>query len=200
MIKGGDVCITSGFLRIMQGKGIEDITSARHSCKKVSTKDYLISGTGSVFNGEFYGRYETLLPVLTYMNNAADCPIAARKEDNNFPVLLRNEYANGTIYTLTVPDDYADFYKYPQEVLTTIRQYLMEGGDNIGLFLYNNGTFIVESFLDHNTKIKLHIASATKTLIDVRTGKEVLPVLRKECESIYEIPLMPVYYKVFKLV
>ena len=206
MIKGGDVCITSGFLRIMQGKGIEGFTSARLSCKKVSTKDYMISGTGSVFNGEFYGRDETLLPVLSYMNNAADCPIAARKEDNNFPVLLRNEYANGTIYTLTVPDDYADFYKYPQEVLTTIRQYLMsslgiymEGGDNVGLFLYNNGTFIVESFLDHNTKIKLHIASGTKKLIDVRTGQEVLPVLRKENESIYEIPLMPVYYKVFKL-
>ena len=53
MIKGGDVCITSGFLRIMQGKGIEDFTSARHSCKKVSTKDYMISGTGSVFNGEY---------------------------------------------------------------------------------------------------------------------------------------------------
>ena len=206
LIHGGDVCITSGFLKVMQGKGIEDFTSARYSDKKVYTKDYLVSGTGSVFNGEYYGRNEVMLPILGYMNNSADCLVAARKEDNNFPLLLRNSYANGTIYTLTVPDDYADFYKYPREVLTTLRQYLMsslgiymEGGDNVGIFLYDNGTFIVESFLDHNSKIKLHVASGTKKLIDIRTGAEVAPLLRREIESIFEIPLMPVYYKVFKL-
>ncbi len=206
LIHGGDVCITSGFLKVMQGKGIEDFTSARYSDKKVYTKDYLVSGTSSVFNGEYYGRNEVMLPILGYMNNSADCLVAARKEDNNFPLLLRNSYANGTIYTLTVPDDYADFYKYPREVLTTLRQYLMsslgiymEGGDNVGIFLYDNGTFIVESFLDHNSKIKLHVASGTKKLIDIRTGAEVAPLLRREIESIFEIPMMPVYYKVFKL-
>lgn len=207
MIHGGDVCITSGFLKVMQGKGVEDFTSAYYTDRRVCTKDYMVSGTGSVFNGDYYGRNNTLLPILGYMNNSADCLIAACKEDNNFPVLLRNGYANGTIYTLTIPDDYADFYKYPKEVLTTLRQYLMsslgiymEGGDNVGIFLYDNGTFIVESFLDHNAKIRLHVATGTKKLIDVRTGREVAPLLCRESESIFEIPLMPVYYKVFKLV
>ncbi len=206
LLHGGDVCITSGFLKAMQGNGIEDFTSARYSDKKVCTKDYLVFGHGSAFNGEYYGRNEALLPILGYMNNSADCLIAARKEDNNFPLLLQNGYANGTIYTLTVPDDYADFYKYPQEVLTALRQYLMsslgiymEGGDNVGIFLYDNGTFIVESFLDHSARIRLHVATGTKKLTDVRTGVEVAPLLRSESESVFEIPLMPVYYRVFKL-
>jgi hypothetical protein len=207
LIKGADVCITSGFLEAMQGKGIEEFTSALYTDKKAVTRDYMISGFGSVFTGEYYGRDDVLFPVIKYSNNAADCLVAARKNDNNFPVLLRNCYANGTVYTLTVPDDYADFYKYPTEVLTTIRQYLMsslglyiEGVDNIGIFMYDNATFIVESFRDSDSKIRLHIATGTKKLIDVRSGHELVPLLRKDDESIYEVSLKPVLYKVFKLV
>lgn len=206
LMKGGDVCITSGFLSAMQEKGIEEFTSARCTGSKVCSGEYTIGGAGSVFNGDYYGRDKVLLPSVCYMNNAADCLIAAHKEDNCFPVLLRNRYANGTLYILAIPDDYAEIYKFPTEVLTTVRQYLMsslgiyiEGGDNIGLFLYDNGTFIVESFLDRNTKIRLHIASGRKKLTDLRTGMEIEPLLRKDTESIFEIPLMPVLYKVFKL-
>jgi len=188
LIRGGDVCITSGFLKVMQGKGIEDFTSARYTDKKGYTRDYMVGGAGSAFDGEYYGRNEVLLPILGYMNNSADCLIAARKEDNNFPLFLRNGYANGTLYTLT-----------GQYLMSSLGIY-MEGCDNVGIFLYDNGTFIVESFLDHNTKIKLHVATGKKKLIDVRTGGEVAPLLRRESESIFEVLLMPVYYKVFKLV
>lgn len=207
LIKGSDVCITSGFLKAMQGKGIEAFTSVRYTDKKVLSKEYSISGSGSVYNGEYYGREEVLFPFVSYLNNSADCVIAARKEDNNFPLLLRNWYANGTLYILTIPDDYADIYKYPTEVLSTLRQYLMsslglyiEGGEKTGLFLYDNSTFIVESFADRTTKIKIHVASGVKKLIDVKTGKEVVPLLRKEGESIFEVPVQPIFYKVFKLV
>lgn len=207
LIKGADVCITSGFLEAMQGKGIEEFTSARYTDKKAVSRDYMISGMGSVFFGDYYGRNDVLFPVVSYSNNGADCLIAARKDDNNFALLLSNQYANGTVYTLTIPDDYADFYKYPVEALTTIRQYLMsslgvyiEGVDNVGIFMYDNETFIVESFLDNDTIIKLHVAGGAKKLIDVRSGQELTPLLRKESESIFEVPLKPVFYKVFKLV
>lgn len=206
LANGGDVCITSGFLKATEGMGIEAFTSARSTGRKVCSKDYSVGGTGSAFNGEFYGRDEVLLPVLGYMNNSSDCIVSARRYDNNFPVLLRNWYSNGTVYTLTVPDDYADFYKFPAEVMTVIRQYLMsslgiylEGGDKTGIFLYDNGTFIVESFLDRPSHVKLHIASGSKKLVDVRTGSEVKALLRKDAESIFEIPLQPVFYRVFRL-
>lgn len=204
--KGGDICITSGFVKAMEDKGIEAYTSASYTDKKVYSKDYSIGEVGSVFNGEFYGCDEVMLPVLNYKNNSSECLISIRKYDNNFPILLRNGYSNGTVYTLTIPDDYADIYKFPKEVMTVIRQYLMsslgiylEGGEKTGLFLYDNGTFIVESFLDKTSRIKLHIASGNKKLIDVRTGKEVKAALRKEDESIFEVSLQPIIYKVFRL-
>jgi hypothetical protein len=206
LANGGDVCITSGFLKAVEGKGIEAFTSARTSGRKVCTRDYSVGGVGSAFNGEFYGRDDVLLPVLDYMNNSSDCLISARKYDNNFPVLLRNWYSNGTVYTLTIPDDYAEIYSFSSEVMTVIRQYLMsslgiyaEGGDKVGLFLYDNGTFIVESFLDRQSRVRLHVASGSKKLVDVRTGSEIKAFLRKDTESIFEVPLQPVFYKVFRL-
>ena len=206
MFRGGDICITSGFLGAMQGKGIEEFTSARLTNGRVYARDYSIGGFGSVFNGEFYGRDEVLLPIVKYMNNSADCLIALRKYDNNFPVLLRNRYASGTLYILTTPDDYADIYKYPCEVITTIRQYLMsslgvylEAEGKYGLFLYDNDTVIIESFMYRNSIVRLHAAGAVK-LKDMRTGMETEPIQQKGDESVFEIPIQPVFYKMFRLI
>ena len=207
LLKGGDVCITSGFLRVMQGKGIENFTSAFYTDRKAYAGDYFTGGMGSVFNGEYSGRDNILLPVVSYMNNSADCLIGLRKHDNNFPVLIRNWYGKGTIYTLVIPDDYVDIYKFPTEVLTTIRQYLMsdlgiytECAEKVGIFLYNNDTFIIQSFQDRANKIKVHISGGDRRLMDLKTGAEIPAYLRKENESIFEIPIMPVFYKVFKIV
>ena len=206
MFRGGDICITSGFLGAMQGKGIEEFTSARLTNGRVYARDYSIGGFGSVFNGEFYCRDEVLLPIVKYMNNSADCLIALRKYDNNFPVLLRNRYASGTLYILTTPDDYADIYKYPCEVITTIRQYLMsslgvylEAEGKYGLFLYDNDTVIIESFMYRNSIVRLHAAGAVK-LKDMRTGMETEPIQQKGDESVFEIPIQPVFYKMFRLI
>jgi hypothetical protein len=204
--RGGDICITSGFLGAMQEKGIGEFTSARVTGGRACAKDYSIAGFGSVFTGEYYGRDEVLLPIIKHMTNSADCLIALRRNDNSFPVLLRNRYANGTLYVLAVPDDYADIYRYPGEVISTIRQYLMsslgiymEGGSKCGLFLYDNDTIIIESFTYRSTRIRLHTIGVSR-LRDIRTGIETGPVLQKGDESIFEVPLQPVFYRAFKLV
>ena len=75
----------------------------------------------------------------------------------------------------------------------------MDCGEKVSIFLYDNGTFIVESFLGNDTIIKIHIASGSKKLIDVRTGSEVKALLRRDGESIFEVPLMPVLYRVFRI-
>lgn len=206
LCSGHDVCITSGFLSALQGKGIEAFTSARVTNAKVYARDYSIDGFGSVFSGEYYGRDEVLIPIVNYMNNSDECLIAVRKHDNNFPILLQNQYANGTLYILATPDDYADIYKYPAEVITTIRQYLMssmdiyiEAGGKYGLFLYDNDTFIIESFMYTGTRIRIHTAGAGR-LADLRTGEEFEPLLKRGDESIFEIPLQPIFYRTFKLI
>jgi hypothetical protein len=207
LLRGGDVCITSGFLKAMQDKGIEAFTSAVCTGGKVYARDYFTGGAGSVFNGEYYGRDNVLLPVIGYMNNAADCLIGLKKHDNNFPVLLRNLYGKGTVYTLVIPDDYADIYKFPTEVLTTIRQYLMndlgvyaECAAKVGTFLYDNNTFILQSFQDRANRIKVHVCGGGRRLVDLKTGEEIPAYLRRESESIFEISITPVLYRILKII
>ncbi len=206
LLNGGDVCLTSGFIQAMQGKGIEDITSVRYTDKKVVSKEYTILGPGWGTIGDFWGKDTVTLPILKYKNNASECLISANKEDNNFPVFLKNEYGKGMVYILTIPDDFAEIYQYPPEVLTSIRQYLMsdlgiylEGGAKIGLFLYDNDTFILESFRDQSGKVRLHLVGGDRKLIEVKNGKELPALLRKDSETVFEIELWPVFYRVFRI-
>lgn len=206
LMKGGDACLTSGFIRETQGKGVEEFTSVIYTDKKVITKDYTILGPGWGFTGDYCGRDTVIFPGLKYKNNAAESLILANKEDNNFPVFLRNEYGKGTIYVLAVSDDFAEIYLYPMEVLTFIRQYLMsgmgiylEGGAKVGLFLYDNDTFILESFQDQACKVKLHLVGGNRKLIEVKNGKELPASIRKEKETIFEIELWPVFYRMFRI-
>lgn len=205
LLKGSDICMTSGFLQAMQGKGVEELTSARYTNKKIYSNEFVSEGTA--FNGYYWSRSEVLLSAIDYMTNSADCLVALRKENNCFPVLLRNKYSNGTVYTLVVPDDYAELYQYPTEVLTTIRQYLMsdlriylECGGKVSIFLFDNDTFILESFLDRQEKVNVHVYGNDRKLVDIRTGNEWSPILQRENESVFEVNLQPVLYGVFRLV
>jgi hypothetical protein len=205
LLSGSDICMTSGFLRDMQGRGIEEITSARSSHRKAISNQFVVEVSGT--SGQFWSGGEVLLPVIEYMSNAGDCLVALKRENNWVPVLLRNRYGPGTVYILTVPDDYVDLYSYPKEVLTTIRQYLMsdcklylECGGKISIFLYDNDTFIVSSFLDRPENIKVHVQGNGRKLVDVRTGNETAALYERENESVFEIEVQPLLYRVLRSV
>jgi hypothetical protein len=63
---------------------------------------------------------------------------------------------------VVVPEEMNDFYSLPPRVLDEIRRYLtpdlpvrIEGPAQVSLFAYNNGTFVVESFLDYPVGVRV---------------------------------------------
>jgi hypothetical protein len=76
------------------------------------------------------------------------------QNDFGYPLLIQAGYAGGSLYVLTIPENFSDLYSFPVSVLTQIRNALLRGffariespGD-VSLFIYDNDTFIVESFL-----------------------------------------------------
>ena len=63
---------------------------------------------------------------------------------------------------LTIPENFADIYNLPSEVLSEIRKTLsadlfarLEAPGKVSLFLYDNNTLIVESFLDESTQASI---------------------------------------------
>ena len=203
--KGKNAIITSGFLKEMQNKGIQELTSAKHTGQKVNSDLFAIMASGCSFENYYRGSQNILLPVLNYKNNNT-WPLAVTINGNNsFPLLLKDHYGKGTLYTLTIPDNFADFEKYPAPVLTLIRKKIMEeqevylgGRGDICLFLYDNNTFIIESFRPHNSSVKIHIKGNSVRLFTVPGKQEIKKHRSTDRETVFRVDLQPAAYQVFR--
>lgn len=163
LMKGNTVILTSGVLRKMKGRGIEELTSIRCTDKRVQINFFGIDPAMTGFSKYVYSKEKILFPVLEYNTNSSWPMIVGIDGDNNFPILLRDFYGKGKIYVLTIPDNFSHLYDLPVEVLNQIRKIFMEslgvyleGESKVGLFLYDNGYAIVESFLPYRTEVTLH--------------------------------------------
>lgn len=99
--------------------------------------------------------------------------------ESGWPILHRALYSKGNLYVLTIPDDFASLYAYPEGALNEIRRLMskeldlhLEGPSRVGLFLYDNETVIVENFND--TPVEVKLAGATlKALTDLENGEVI---------------------------
>ncbi len=211
LMAGKNVMITSGLLRALQGKGIEDIVELNYLDRKSLVKDFSIERRG---NDLYSSKEKILIPQIQYLTNDAWEEISGFNSGLGWPVLLSDGYAKGTLYILSIPDNFADLYNFPPEVLNRIRQILsgdiklrLEGSSQVSLFVYDNNTFIVESFLPEETSVKLDIGMKAGKLVNIISGEELSgePVkmdniwrrASKE-ETSFDIKIKPHSYKVFK--
>lgn len=75
----------------------------------------------------------------------------------------------------------------------------IEAEEKIGIFVYSNDTFIIESFLPYRTKVNIHIKNKNKKLIDPLKASDLKVSMISENENIYEINLEPTSFRVLKL-
>jgi hypothetical protein len=128
--------------------------------------------------------------------------------------LLQGRYGNASLFVLTIPESFADLYDLPAGVLNRIRDVLtadlnfrIEGPSKISLFVYDNNTFIAESFLPDETPVKIITGSGITRLTDIETGEQITSGgksssmiwgRKREEKSSFEITLKPHSYRVFK--
>ena len=172
LIAGNTIMITSGLLRTLQHEGLDEIVELRYSDKKALVKDFKI-GWGPYYQA----KAEMLIPQIHYLTNDSWEEISAMDETNGWPILHSAAYGNGTLYVLTLPESFTDLYNLPAEVITRIKQTLMsempvsvESPGQVSLFVYDNDTFIVESFLHEPVDIKIIVQDRVQKLQDLRSG------------------------------
>lgn len=155
-----------------------------------------------------------LVPQIGYLTNDSWEESSALAGPIGYPMLHRAGYSKGALYVLTIPDNFADLYRLPAPVLAGIRQALskdldvrLEGPANVALFAYDNGTFIVESFLPEPVKVNLVIAARYAQLEDVLSGE---PVVGRRVSAprgfqappderlVFEAQIKPHSYRVFR--
>jgi hypothetical protein len=210
LIAGKDVTITSGLLRALQGKGIEDIMELEYTDRKALVNEFSAGWTSTGNKST----KEILIPQIMYLTNDSWTDVEALGGAAGWPILLQGRYGNASLFVLTIPESFADLYDLPAGVLNRIRDVLtadlnfrIEGPSKISLFVYDNNTFIAESFLPDETPVKIIAGSGITRLTDIKTGEQITSGgksssmiwgRKREEKSSFEITLKPHSYRVFK--
>jgi hypothetical protein len=182
LVAGKSVVITSGLLRALKGKGIESICETEVSDDKVLARDYS-TGFGAG-NRAALGAEDRnpgiLFPEVRFLTNDAWGLVSALENGNGYPILLMDKYSKGVLYVWTIPDDFRNLYALPSDVTSAIKDVVMsdlfvriDGPSQISLFAYDNGTFVVESYLPSPAEVKVTVRGEFTKLRNLMTGEVV---------------------------
>jgi len=201
---GRTVVITSGLLKALQGKGIEDIVELEYTGRTVAAREFFGRGVSARAGADI------LLPEIRYFTNDSWEVVSAltsATRTTGTPVLHSAKYSKGVLNVLVIPQAQGDLYSLPAEVLDTIRSVIcrdmpvrLEGPGQIALFLYDNGTFIVESFREGTGGMARVVTDGrVAKLRELVTGRELTGQPRGD-RTVYDIYLRPGAYSVFSSV
>ena len=131
--------------------------------------------------------------------------VKAASGEESFGILLRDDYCDGHMWTLTVPDAYPDLYALPPEALSRIRQAFpvggvwLEGPARISLFVYDNDSFVVYPYVMEGVQreiVRLHVKGA-RALRDPIRDKVIEPLYVRDGEAVFEVGAMPGQYVLY---
>ena len=204
LFDGKNVAITSGLLKALTGKGIESIAEIRYTDHKVAVDKFAYPFYEASFGNYYDSARKILIPQIEYSTNDCVPLVAAFAENKNYPILLQVKYGSGVLYLLTIPENFGDLYYLPGPVLDQIRRKLtikagirLEGPANVGLFVYDNSTLIVESFLPIHSDLKVIIEQEAIELTDLVSG-EGIEGRDSEEGTEFQLKLAPTTYRVFR--
>ncbi len=180
---GKSVVITSGLLEALQDRGLGNVVELEVTGRKALVDEFLVDG------GIYRSSEKIIIPQIDYLTNDSWELVGAIDGPLGWPLLHDADYAGGHLYVWTIPDNFADLYDLPVEVMTRIRQIVMadqyvrvDGPAQVSLFAYDNDTFIVESLLDEPVEVKVVLDGKFKQVRDLETG-EVLAGEKIESRS-----------------
>ncbi len=210
MQNGGEVVVTSGFFKAMQGKGIEQIVEMVYTDRKADI-DTLLVGTRRVPS---VAHATIKIPQMTYMTNDSWEDISSLHYGGGWPILQQIAYSKGNMFVWIIPENFNHLYALPDAALNRIRTIFsrdmnvrIEGPAQVGLFTYDNGTFVLESF--HHEPVTLHVVTGeSRSLSDLLTRQEITGsgiqnerIYGREASkgTRYEITIPPHSFRGFKI-
>jgi hypothetical protein len=218
LVAGKNVMITSGLLRALQGKGIEDIAEVEATGRVASIRNFVggfgAGGGQSLDDPRQQQSPGVLFPELRFFTNDMWAVVRGVAGAKGFPILLMNRYSKGILYVLAVPENVSDLYNLPPSVTTAIKSYLqrdfpvrIDAPAQVALFAYDNGAFVVQSFRADDTEVIASVAGPNVKLKNALTGevlKEVpAPVSNDRrrppgpLRTYFKIAVAPHSYQVF---
>jgi hypothetical protein len=183
LASGKNVMVTSGLLRALQGKGIQDIAEAEPTGRVASIRDFVSgfgAGNGQSLDDPKHNNPAVLFPEIRFFTNDMWAVVRGVAGAKGFPILLMNHYSKGIFYVLAVPENIADLYNLPPSVTSAIKGYLqqdfpvrIDSPPQVALFAYDNGAFVVESFRPEDSAVTVSVAGEHVKLKNALTGESL---------------------------
>ena len=169
LMDGKTVIITTGLVKALQDKGIHDIIEVTSTDRKITGNEYQI-GRMDAYSSE----KSITVPVMEHFTNDFYDQISCVSGTSGASLFFMTSYGRGKLYILTVPDNYSDLYNLPVGVLSNIRKVftkelyvLLDAPAQVSLFVYDNDTFIVESFRNESADIRIELDSRFSSATDI---------------------------------
>ena len=203
---------------------IEQMTSLRWRDRHLTPTHYQYYTADSWEGYKVPAHKAISFPLLEHRNNTSWMLLKGQTAGKNLPILIRDCYGLGQMVTLVVPDDFSDIQELPREVLNAIREEFcrtlgvrLECGKNVGLFLYDNDSFITYAYDYQNEGPQpcyVYVKGEAKRLVRLngRRGLEcVEPYVRthessreeggrnNEVESVFKIETHPDLFDFWKI-
>jgi len=210
---GGDAIVTTGFLDAVKDRGIYRLTSIRLRgrtalCDRYRVED--MNRRGCLFPR---GDAPIRLPVAEFRNNATWAVVKGAKDEESYGILLRDDYCDGHMWTLAMPDAYPDVYRLPSPVISRIRQQFpvngvwLEGPGRISLFIYDNDSFVMYPYVMEGVQremVRVHVKGAAALENPLWKGRfgsgRMEPLYARDGEAVFELPAMPGKYVLYKII
>ncbi len=177
---GGKAIVTVGFLRDLYDRGIREMTSVRLTHRHVLGREYMIDLCDRDHASIRYakGADSILLEALDYSTNATWADVLMLAGEDNFPVLTEDFYGRGRMLILNVPENFADLYRLPAEVIGAIAGELSAGQaaylasePKMSLILYGNEALCLHSFRPMISAARLVVRGEAAGVKDLETGR-----------------------------
>jgi hypothetical protein len=186
---GGRVIATTGLIEALGERGFQDIAEIEVTGHRVIAKRFG-GGRGGFGGGGFRGGRGTeassgpepelniVMPQMRHFENDSWPGLQFTTAASGYAMAISAAYGQGTFYVLSIPDDFADLYRFPQSVLNQIRALLgrdvfvsLDAPDHVSLFAYDNRTFIVQNFQSQpvNTRVSVVRANRLRDLLTEQT-------------------------------
>jgi hypothetical protein len=174
LLEGKDVLITSGLVNALQDRGLRNLVNLEYTSRKAMVGEFLLN------RQIIKSTKPMIIPQIQYNTNDSWEMISGMDSGLGWPFLLAGNFADGKLYLLTVPENFDDLYNLPAPVLNKIRETVcksfgiqLNGDSKVSLFLYDNNTFVVESFNDQPVEVEIALTDKAAAITDLSTGKKL---------------------------
>lgn len=220
--KGGNAIVTIGFFKEMYDKGIKDLTSVRLTGRHVLGREYMIEHSNYTDTHYCMGSEDVLFEIINYKTNATVSDVTLVAGEHNFPIMTEDNYGKGRFFILNLPENYADLYKLPLEVIRGINKHLSMGQrvylgcrPKFNLFAYDNKVYGIESYRPMVDKAQVIVRGKCRGLRDIETGRvyddclklaepnmrgDATSVIEEPTEYAFEVNVHPGRYMFFEII